>query len=565
MSVQRDAPRLIGSQLRRFSVLNGVDDPGLKAIARMGHHFCLPGGRVMPREGCADRALLFVLNGAVAVEVEDAHGGSERVALVGAGGTLGEMSLMTDEPHSTRLVAHRDSEIFALPRAAFERVSKSHPALLRNLTLLLIERLRRTTRRVAIRHAGRAVALVIDHHVAGAEAFMADLLETLARQGVTASAFTSVDAGRNTDDFHNAESGNDLVLYVARREETTWTRQALRQADRALRVTTASLESVEQPAEPDWARPLGDRIVLCPRAGSLPCPALQGLRHQVREGVTSDLVRLARHLSGRAIGVVLSGGGARGFAHLGVLKALGEAGFVPDAIGGTSMGAIIAAGIACEWSADEQASRMREAFVTSNPISDFTVPTVAFFAGRKVRRLLNTNFGEKQIQDLPLPYFCITSDLTLGRDSAHRTGLLAERLTATVALPGVLPPVLIDGHVHVDGGVMNNLPVDHMARMAPGGVVAIDVSGDTSLHPSSGGLSAPGILAILIRTGTVGNEWQRRDARRAAHIVIDPPVQGIGFTEWSAFDRAVASGYETTLRRLDLEPDLMRTLRASAA
>ena len=151
---------------------------------------------------------------------------------------------------------------------------------------------------------------------------------------------------------------------------------------------------------------------------------------------------------------------------------------------------------------------MKEAFVATNPMSDFTVPKVSFFSGRKVRRLLSHHFGKSRIEDLTLPYFCVTADLTDGVDCAHRHGMVAERLAASVALPGLLPPLVIDNHVHVDGGIMNNLPVDHMSRLISGPIIAVDVCGNTSLASEGG--SVPGILSILARTGTVGNEWQRR-------------------------------------------------------
>ncbi len=109
--------------------------------------------------------------------------------------------------------------------------------------------------------------------------------------------------------------------------------------------------------------------------------------HHIRAGNTADIRRLARFISGRAVGLVLAGGGARGFAHIGVIKALDEAGVPFDHLGGTSMGAIIAAGIAMEWSIDELTERMREAFVTSNPLDDYTFPLIALVRGRKVSEL----------------------------------------------------------------------------------------------------------------------------------------------------------------------------------
>jgi NTE family protein len=553
--------RAVARRLAGFRVLNGLDPKAARLIARAGTWFCLPGGAELERLGAADRALFFVLSGTVSVHVDDGRGGLESVAHVPAGETLGEMSLLTDEPHSARLFAHRDTELFSLDRKAFERVAATYPELMRNLSILLIERLRRTTHRAAVRHGGRSVAFLAAYPSVDVNALASRVVTALWAMGIKATCLDSSDAGRPSEWYHGVEAAHDLVLYLASPHDPVWSRQAERQSDRVMLVINESDVDPEPAANSTFeTRKPADRIVLADanpkrRTG----PIGDGLRHLVRAGNTADVARLARFVAGRAIGLVLSGGGARGFAHLGVIRTLREAGIPIDAAGGTSMGAIVAAGLALEWSTDELTQRMREAFVDTNPISDLTVPTVAFFGGRKVRSLLDRAFGDHRIEETPLPFFCVTSDLTLGTDEAHRAGRLSDKLRASVAIPGILPPVVMEGRVHVDGGVMNNLPVDHMARLSAGPIIAIDVSGDTRL-PAANGTAAPNILSILIRTGTVGNEWQRREARRAAALVLDPPIDEIGFRDWLAFDRAVAIGAEHAWERLNTDTDAFARL-----
>ncbi len=171
----------------------------------------------------------------------------------------------------------------------------------------------------------------------------------------------------------------------------------------------------------------------------------------------ADYDRVVRLLTGRAVGLVLSGGGARGFAHLGVVRALREHGVPIDLVGGTSMGAILAAGVASEWSHEELVRRFKRCFVDTNPLSDYTLPLVSLVSGRKVSTLLRSELGDIDIEDLPLPYFCVSSNLTTGRMSVHQQGTLWRWLRASVAIPGVLPPVFQGGEVFVDGGAMNIL------------------------------------------------------------------------------------------------------------
>lgn len=558
----------VARRLSAFRVMAGMSLRAVRQVARMGSWLCLPGGMELQREGAHDRALFFILSGTMNVHIDNGHGALECIAHVPAGETVGEMSLLSDEPHSARLIAHRDCEIFVLRRDAFERFTAHHPQFLRNLSLLLIERLRRTTSRLSLRPRCRAITLLGERDPSVLHEVKDRLLPLLRELGLTVEWLDSRHQGRSAEWYQDVEARHDMLLYLVNDQEEGWRRQAERQADKLILVGAdkAGLSK----AAPGSNRKPDDVLVWSDGEVALtsnPPAPVTGLRHLVRKGVRGDMERLARHLAGRSVGLVLSGGGARGFAHAGVYRALNEAGVPVDAVGGTSMGAIIAAGIALEWGVAELTHRLKDAFVTTNPISDLTVPTISFFGGRKVRRLLNNHFGGVLIEELALPYFCITSDLTAGADVAHKSGLLAERLAASVALPGLLPPVVINEHIHVDGGVMNNLPVDHMARLCFGSIIAVDVCGDTSLGTARG--TIPGILAILARSGTVGNEWQRREARRQARILIEPGVSSIGFRDWAQFELAAQIGYETTCRQMEAAPehfiDLFTHKKQSAA
>ena len=286
----------------------------------------------------------------------------------------------------------------------------------------------------------------------------------------------------------------------------------------------------------------------------------------MRAGEALDVKRLARFIAGSAVNVVLAGGGARGFAHIGVLKALQESGVPFDYVAGTSMGGIVAAGLALEWSIEEITERVRDAFVDNNPLSDFTLPLIALFRGARVSALLRKHFGDVRIEDLPKPYFCVSADLTSGRDHVHRSGLLWRALRASVALPGILPPVTAEGgHLLVDGGVMNNLPVDVMAREARGPIIAVDVSGEIDLRAFDGKYGersiwslatqrmrgSPSIISILMRAGTVGSDAQRRIVREQADFLFEPPLEGVGMRDWKAFERAIAQGYAHAMLQIE--------------
>jgi NTE family protein len=257
--------------------------------------------------------------------------------------------------------------------------------------------------------------------------------------------------------------------------------------------------------------------------------------------------------------LVLSGGGARGFAHIGVLQALQEQGYSVDMVSGTSIGAIIAAGCASDWSIEEIRRRIFDAFVVGSPFTDYTIPIVALLRGRKIDACLAELFGDISIEDLWLPFFCVSSNLTTGRTKLHTSGPLWRALRASVAVPGLLPPVIDPEGVLVDGAVTNNLPADAMADLQRGSVVAVDVARDAALvTPTESRLTAvmrrvlavppdmPTIVNVLFRAATMPGEAQTMLARSRADAILRPPLAAVDLRAWHQFDAIAQIGYDYT-------------------
>src|SRR5690606_15508841 len=197
---------------------------------------------------------------------------------------------------------------------------------------------------------------------------------------------------------------------------------------------------------------------------------------QAVEGDQADADRLGRVITGSAVGVVMSGGGARAYSHIGALRALHEAKVPIDFVGGASMGAVIAAGPALGWSQEELEARIHKAFVESDPLSDITFPMLAMTRAKKVDRLLLDAYGETDLADLVRPFFAVSTNLTSGKIEVHRRGLMRRAMRASIAIPGILPPIVIDGQVLVDGAVLKNLPTEVMRQMHSGPIIGVDMS-----------------------------------------------------------------------------------------
>src|SRR6195952_2830224 len=571
-------PESLRQRLRGFPLLEDVSDAALKKLLSEANWFGLPGGMLLRRDGENDQAVFLVITGSLGVFAEDERGKRRLVAHIPAGETVGEMSMISGSTeHSAQLIAMRDSELLRVPPAAFDSLIGRHPRVMLNMMRILVKRLQDTTKSGVDTARPKPFATVplqpgldqspIAHRLAGA----------LVNMGSKAAVLDASCADQTGEWFNNFEAAHDVVFYRGDAPDSAWTHQCLRQADRIFLLARADrplpLGPLDLPAFKERATGLPELLLLHPDGASAVLPenfstraGLFGAHHHLRAGHKGDVARVARFIAGRAVGLVLAGGGARGFAHIGIIKALQEAGVPFDRLGGTSMGAIIAAGLAREWDIQELTERMRAVFVDDNPLSDFTLPLIALVRGRKVSARLREHFDEVCIEELPLPFFCVSSDLTTGRIHVHRDGKLWRGLGASVAAPGILPPVTYHGHLLVDGGLMNNLPVDVMAERSSGPIIASDVTGEIDLKARDDKYGerpwwwligqrmagTPSIVSILRRSGTVGPEVQPRRAREQANYMFEPPLTGVGLRDWRAFDRCIAEGYEHALRMIDL-------------
>jgi NTE family protein len=566
---ENDIAKALSEKLTRFPLTARLSGGALRRLIADSCWFSLPGGVALKRDSDNESALFLVVTGLIAVAVDDGAGGRRIVAQVPPGETVGEVSLFTEE-HSAELVALRDSELLRIGPKAFEALVARHPQMMFDLMRVMAKRLLKAAK-PSVLPAPKTFALMPLQEGLHTRQLAEDIAAALAAMGAKAAVADLSAAGRPADWYHAFETGHDFVLYCGDGPATAWAHQCLRQADRVMFVARAG-EPCAAPVRIAKERLAGlpELMLLHPADAVLAetvVPHLGSFEacHHVRESNREDIARLARGFAGKAVGLVLGGGGARGFAHIGVVKALHEAGVPFDYLGGVSMGAIVAAGLAAEWSLDELSDRMRAVFVTAKPLSDYTLPLIALVRGHKVTDQFRIHFGPLRIENLARPYFCISSDLTTGRLHEHRSGYVWRALRASAALPGILPPVNAHGHLLVDGGVMNNLPVDLMRQRRIGPLIACDVTGevDFSVRDSRYGersawhllwarmRGTPSIFDVLMRTGTMGSEAQRRQARTGADYLFEPPMGDLNPLDWKAFNRAVAEGYAHAARQID--------------
>ncbi len=559
----------------------------------------LRGGEALIRQGERGDTMFIVISGRFRVSRVEDDGAEHILGEVSAGDIVGEFSLLTDERRSASVYAIRDSTVARLSRAAFELVMERYPRGLIEMTRLIL------THRPAIAAtsgSGRStlnLALVPIEASVRLGTFAERLVDALSgfgpalhlnaarvegAYGKAGIADLAADHPLNASLLawlDEAERRHRYVVYEAEANWSNWTQRCVRQADRVLLVANAAGDGA--PGEIEEAilgRPLGARnelVLLQAEDCRRPAGTRRWLdrravaaHHHVRPGNDADVGRLARRVTGRAWGLVLSGGGARGYAHVGVYRALVDAGIPVDLVGGTSMGAIVGAFIAMGH--DYETMRDNAARLSSPlKLFDPTLPVVSLFSSQKVTRTLMDMYSDTEIADLWRPFFSVSSNLTRAEQTVHRKGKLWEAVRASMAIPGIFSPVLCDGELQVDGAILNNLPIDVMHEVNQGGPnVAVNVIPEVDLttayhfgHSISGlralasivnpadSVSVPLIFENLLRVLNLNEVHRAKSKRGLATIYVRPPVGGYGILEFSAWRQIVDAGYRAAVEAIE--------------
>ena len=600
MTFARD--RSIEELLGNIELFSGVGRAALARLAGHGEVVHVPGGETLINEGDPSDALFVVASGRLQAFVGGATGESQ-VGEIGRGELIGEMGILANEPRSATVRTLRDSNLVRIPRADFIRFLEDQPNELLKIMRLLIGRLRSSNRADVAAASVRTITVLPVGRGAEAEEFARFLTSILAERYNT-RLLKGEDVEDTSDDelarrLYDLEDAYDLLVYLADRQSSGWTDRCLRQADRVVLVGAADSDAALSQTEKSlldhrdvsMIRHHFDLVLVQPADASMPRHGARWLAqrsvrrlHHVRLHSRDDMQRVARALTGREIAVVLSGGGARGVSHFGLFHAMAELDIPVDVVGGSSFGSVAAGLKAMGLTWEGQRQTFYDAFVSrGNPI-DLTAPAIALAKGGKVTSGIRRGFGETMIEDLWLRFFCVSSNLSVGDVTVHSRGVLWKAVRASVAIPGLWPPVSSeDGDILVDGGVMNNLPVDVMERFSDAGaIIAVNLRGSAQLpsrdlpdtgivsgwgpwtrrmSPVSASPNLPSIVDLLVRATETSNVLSVNRLEQEADIVLHPDMTEFGVLAWERLDDIVEAGYRHAMKELPAHEDRLKSLR----
>ena len=544
--------------LARVPLFAGLEPALREDVAARAQHVRIETGEWLFREGEAGDAMFVVHTGRLEIVHEES---GEVVRELGRGDALGELALLTELPRSASARAARPTEVLSIAREEFTALLATSPSLSLALNRVLGRQLWETRAPApkARPHPATVALIGFDERMPATDLGrrLGDALGQLT--STTVLDGTEVpETGAYAPLLDRTEAGSELVLLCAA-TPGDWHTFCIQQADRILVLSSGG----PLPTDFDAAPLRGCELVAYDverGTGALDAwtQALDPIEsHALRLAeLDADLARIARRLTGRSVGLVLSGGGARGFAHIGVLEELAGAGVVIDRVAGVSMGAVIGGLFAMGLDADEVDERCFEEFVQRRPLRDYTLPRYALIRGERFEAMLHRTFGTVAIEELPLGYLCACAELRSGSLEVLRSGPLWEAVGLSMCLPIVAPPQVRGRALFVDGSLVDNLPVETMADLGEGPIVAVDVKASVE---RAGGRAAPrerppGIAETVMRVLLLGTANTSEAARRHADLLIKPRAEGVGLFEFHQIDAAREAGREAAREALEVAP-----------
>ena len=576
-----------------------LDETMLKFVEERVEWVRLHAGQTLFSAGDKGEELYFVLGGRLRAVASNGRALSEMTR----GESIGEIALLTGEARTATVLAVRDSDLVRISRQAFDEIVGKYPAVMQTIARIVVQRLRAKEGLGFAAASGKCIAVLAAGTGNSARAFTERLVRALGtvgptlhlsagrldtllnRPGIGAAEEDEAAGIRLTAWLDEQESHHRFLVYETDDSPSLWTRRCLRQADEILLVANAGSDMTPGGVEKallgtrDSVSKARQSLVLLHADGSrLPTGTSRWFADRnvqrnfhVRLDREDDFGRVARCLGDAAIGLVLGGGGARGLAHIGVVRALREAGIPIDMIGGTSMGAVMASLVAMDQDWRQMLETNRDAWLRGKPHKEYSLPFISLIRSRRLDSMAKKIWGGYDIEDLWLNFFCVSCNLSTAATMIDERGSLWKAIRASASLPGVFVPVLRDGHILVDGGLVNNLPGDVMRARACRTLIVVDVGSEhefvfnlpefpspwqllrSRLLPFAARIDVPHIVDVLIRTTDVSSSQKTREVKKNADVCLRPPIDGYGVLQFESLDEIAEVGYryaKTTIEEL---------------
>ncbi|QEY50712.1 cyclic nucleotide-binding and patatin-like phospholipase domain-containing protein [Legionella longbeachae] len=575
--------------IKLYEPFSDLSDSCLKKLSHILEIESHSGDALLIKKGEHTNDLYILIKGRLFYQVTDAEDNVTYQGEMNEGSIIGEMSLLSDLPRSAHVYTLRDSIILKLSKNNFLKLSKSYPELLNKITQFTIKRLTNSLQGVPPPTSrNKSIAIIPIRPIPDFEFQLQDIIFRHS-YGEKILLLTSrcleiqknfLDANGNMSNegilwINQQEKEFSFIFYLADETLTNWTKFCIRQADSLAFLAIAEehdydLSEVENyiiESQHHFAK--RSILLIMHNTPTRPSNTQNWLQkrsvnahYHLRKNTTAGISRMMRIFTDNTISLVLSGGGARGLAHIGVYRLLEERGIPVDYIAGTSMGAMLAATFAMGYNSSEIFDLVEEYLIKGAKI-DFTFPYIAIAAGKRAADNLRRLYGEKnQIEDLWLNYFCVSTDLISQNSYVHDRGLLWESIRSSISLPFIYPPVAFNDKLLIDGGVLNNIPIDVMRRYSNSSkIIASNISSKHSFKPTPLPYSLSGwkllynkflgkktlpisLGELVLQLLTISSQQNTERVMSMADYGISLKVEQFGILDFKKYKEITDAGYQ---------------------
>ena len=582
--------------LKDAPYFKGLDDQALIALQEKGSLVEIKCGHPLLQQGDTSKDAYFLLDGRLRAILETEGEESTVLGEIGRGEVVGEMAAVFGSKRNATIIAVRNSLLLRLSSVDFVELLQSQKNSLLELSKTILKRSKRSF--VPDSRISTVTLVPINANI-NLEDFSKQLAEAVSRfTSVRMLSSTIVKEQLSGVNLHEEEKSLEafltqqedeysMLIYQADPSWNKWTEACLARTDKILWIADATqspeasrFERRIKQASLSLNHASHELVLLHPSRAQPPIGTRRWLENRdlsrhyhIASNYPGDIQRLARFLTGNAIGVALSGGGFRSSVQMGILHAMMEGGIPVDIIGGTSGGALIGGNFSQIISLDEFQPLSVEAYEQFKGTRKLTLPFISLYAGRKFTRAIKALSRGKYIEDLWIDFFCLSLSLVRGKLVMHTKGPMWEAIRASMAVNGILPPVMKDGDCLVDGGLVNSCPTDLLIQFGAGKSIAIVASSksgikiDTPFTPEVSGWNlllkklnpfyrkeiAPSIGSNILQSMYIASDHlhYRIFADSPVDLFIQPPIDEFPSMDVHSGIELYQFGYEYGLSHIE--------------
>lgn len=434
-------------------------------------------------QGDTSDSLYLVIEGQLVAIFKNAMGLTINIGAINSGEIVGELGILSGEPRSLTVKAATDTYLLKLPDHAFRDLCAAYPKLIFEISNLVIARSLFNLKLLSTEKPTYNITIILPLTKDIPVTFLKDMFKTILNnypvEFISDDELSFDQIKHHLQELQNKR--HTLFLFMM-----DWKRNLFELCfDKSIHFYLILYEDEKIPSEffnkmlfPSFVCHPNLRLELILFHSKETRHILNTrkfleltkfhMHHHIRLNNDDDYARIGRFMTGNAQTLVLGGGGAKGFAHIGIIKAIQEKAIPIDAIGGASIGATVGACYASTLDIERTKvylERLGRMAIKSIGLRGLTFPIISLFSGQDATKELIYLFDKMCIEDLPIPFFAVSSNLSENNEMIHSTGLIWPALRASASVPGIFPPVVIDGQLLFDGGLLNNLPVDVMRKM----------------------------------------------------------------------------------------------------